>query len=105
MYVTLQTMIVSSKNCTSNNTECFGSNSNLTACETKFILHPNSSEMGNYIKLLLVWKCPYGDIFPPKPLLDYICREIFRNRNVLGCSSPSGLILPQNEDNFQSNAT
>jgi len=98
-------MTAASMNCSSNATECSVNKTSVTECETKFILDPTSSEMDSDINLLLTWNCPFGNILPPKPLLDYICREIFRSRNVLGCSSPSGLILPQNGSNILPNTT
>ncbi len=65
-------------------------------CEANFVLDPFSSEVDESATLILVWNCPNNDVSPPTSLLDYICMNMFQNRIVSGCSTPSGLTMNVN---------
>ena len=70
---------------------------NISECEAKFIMNPAMEPQNHTISLPLVWNCPGGDIVPPQNLLDNICKDLFKHKKVIGCSSPSGLLLYQGQ--------
>ncbi len=74
---------------------------NISDCEAKFIMHPTKEPQNNTVSLPLVWNCPDGEIIPPEHLLDQICKDLFKHKTIMGCTSPSGLFLYQNQSAAQ----
>ena len=62
----------------------------MTVCEARFIQLPDTES-----DFFLVWVCPEGISSPSLEELDDICRVLFADQLVSSCSTPSGLVLEQ----------